>query len=286
MLEINNLTKIYKGTAALNNINLSLPSNSVIGIVGPNGAGKTTLLKCITDLVSSYTGTITIPEHTSVGLVLDDLKAYKNRTLKFNLEYFRLIKGLPNYNISLNILKELDFDLDLINRPLKSFSYGMNQKVITSLSLISNPNIVLLDEPFRGLDSNSVASFKQLLFKLKSMDKLVLFSSHNLADIEEICDKVIVINKGNILDIIDAKVVGDSRNIIFSTSNNTIALEIISSYSPTLANDKISLTLQNNQWNDVVKLLIDNDIEVLSVNNNSTLLDRVHALLRREQNGS
>ncbi len=278
MLSIVNLSKYYKYNAALDTVNLEFQRGSIIGIVGPNGAGKTTLLKCITDLCTGYSGYIDKPDNMAVGLVLDNLKAYQNRTLKFNLEYFRIIKGLESYDQSLRILEKLNFDLNHVDSKLANFSYGMNQKVTTALSLMSDPDLVLLDEPFRGLDEQTIDSFKGLLSEFKMQNKLILFSSHNLSDVEQICDKVVIIHKGKVLDIIDAKVVGNSRNITFSTSNNSKTLEIISKHHPKFENDVITLTLEGSEWNEIVKMIANADIEILNVDNNSALSARVRKL--------
>lgn len=279
MLNIHNLSKRYGSKYALKNVNLNLDRSLVIGLVGPNGAGKTTLLKCITNLASGYDGHIEVLGNSRVGLVLDDLKAYRNRTLKFNLEYFRIVNGLSNYDLSLYILNKLSFDTGLINQKMQAFSYGMSQKVVTALSLMANPDIVLLDEPFRGLDTASIESFKGLLTELKTANKLVVFSSHNIKDVEEVCDKVIVINKGEILDIIDAKTDGALRNVVFNTSNNQAALSLIAEFNPTVVGENIVVVLKPEKWNEVVKIIANNDIEILSINNNSSLLKRVQSLL-------
>lgn len=282
MIEINNLCKKYhgKGPYALNNVSLKFEGNEIVGLVGPNGAGKTTLLKAITDIVTSYTGEIKIAENSTRGLVLDNLQAYNNRTLGFNLNYFRIVKGLKDYNNSIDILKKLDFDTNLEHKKLKTFSYGMNQKVITAISLMSNPDIVLLDEPFRGLDFDSVESFKKLLNEFKNQNKLVIFSSHNLKDVETICDRVVVMNKGEVLDVIESSIVGDSNNIIFNSSDNDKAFSLIGEYNPEITSDGIVLKLRPNEWKDIMKKLLENDIEIIKVDNNSSLKERVSALYK------
>ncbi len=279
MLKVEGLHKFYGTKNALSNINFELKEGTIIGLVGPNGAGKTTLLKCITGICIKYTGNVLKKENTTIGLVVDDLKGYSDRTLKFNLNYFKITRGLKDYDNAMGILEKLNFDTSLLNRKLKTFSYGMNQKVVTALSLISNPQIVLLDEPFRGLDVESITDFKSLLREFKSQGKAVLFSSHNLDDIEEICDKVIVINKGSILDIIDARVIGTSEHITFSSSNNELALELISEYNPVENNGFIELTLKKQMWNTILETLIKNNVEVLNVTNKSRLVDRVNDLI-------
>ncbi len=279
MLKIQGLFKFYGRRNALNNINLELEPGTIIGLVGPNGAGKTTLLKCITGICNDYTGTILKQEQTTMGLVIDDLKGYADRTLQFNLKYFQIARGLNDYNYSLEILKKLNFDTGLLNSKLITFSYGMNQKVITALSLISNPQIMLLDEPFRGLDAQTISDFKNLLSELKMQNKAILFSSHNLNDIEEICDKVVVINNGTILDIIDARVVGDAKNISFNTNNDDLAMRLVEKYNPVKTQKYINLTLSDNDWKEILKLFIDNNIEVLNVSNNTSLADRVNQMI-------
>lgn len=284
MIKIENVSKAYKGKWALKNFSVELNKGEIIGLVGPNGAGKTTLLKCITNLIINYKGQINFDKKHTLGLVLDDLKTYSNRSLKFNLNYFKIIKNLENYDNAISILKTLNFDTNLLSNRLRSFSYGMNKKVVSSLSLMSNPDIVLLDEPFRGLDFESINSFKILLKRFKEEGKIVLFSSHNLQDVEEICDTVLVINNGKLLKKINAKETGNSKNIVFSTNNNQLAIQVISEFSPNLNGDQIILELEEKQWNSVLKILIENEIEVLSVKNNYSLMDRVINIVREDRN--
>ncbi len=284
MIKIENVSKAYKGKWALKNFSVELNKGEIIGLVGPNGAGKTTLLKCITNLIINYKGQINFDKKYTLGLVLDDLKTYSNRSLKFNLNYFKIIKNLENYDNAISILKTLNFDTNLLSNRLRSFSYGMNKKVVSSLSLMSNPDIVLLDEPFRGLDFESINSFKILLKRFKEEGKIVLFSSHNLQDVEEICDTVLVINNGKLLRRINAKETGNSKNIVFSTNNNQLAIQVISEFSPNLNGDQIILELEEKQWNSVLKILIENEIELLSVKNNYSLMDRVINIVREDRN--
>lgn len=284
MLIVNNLTKQYKSTKALKSVNLQLDGSQIVGLVGPNGAGKTTLLKCITNLTARYDGEILKKNNTSIGLVLDNLAAYQSRTLHFNLKYFRLAKGLKTYDHSLKILKQLKFDTNLLNDKLSTFSYGMNQKVITAISLMSDPDIILLDEPFRGLDFETVEIFKELLINQKQRGKLIIYSSHNIEDVEAICDKVIVIANGKLLDVIDSQTISKFKRISFSTSDNELALEILEVLKPKYADNTIKIIIREEQWNEVHKVLINNDIEVFDIEKNSYLLSKILNLLGSEKN--
>lgn len=275
MLEIVNISKNYKSKIALSNTTVSMTGSQIVGLVGPNGSGKTTLLKSITGVCRPTTGEIRKNQNVTIGLVMDDLKGYDNRTLKFNLEYFRIVKGLDSYNESLKVLEILNFDLSLLDSKLKTFSYGMYQKVIVAISLMSSPEIVLLDEPFRGLDEHSVQCLKNLLNKYKEEGKLILFSSHNIDDVERICDKVIVLNSGNLMGVVDSKVAGNASSITFNTSNNDRAYMLISAYNPIIEDGRIRVELADNQWKEILRIMLDNDIEVLGVDNNSSLSKRL-----------
>ncbi len=284
MIIVNNLTKVYRNKAALNSINLELSENKIVGLVGPNGAGKTTFLKCISNLVTTYYGSILIKEGTTIGLVLDNLKAYQNKSLRFNLEYFRIAKGLSTYENSLKVLDILNFDLSLMDDKLRTFSYGMNQKIMVAISLMSNPDIILLDEPFRGLDEASIADFKKLLNMFKQQNKLIIFSSHNLRDVENICDEVIVLNKGNHLTTVNNHELLNSNSVRFNTNNNEYAMELLKEYNPIFSNNMINVNVDKEVWKVILQELLNNDVEIIDINRSSKLAYHINTLLREERN--
>lgn len=208
MLEVKNLSKSFKKNKAIDNISFKLNTGEIAILCGPNGAGKTTTLKCVLSLLRKDSGDVLI-----------DGKSTKDRTVRKNLAYIPETPDLYNlltvwehfkfialaYNIENWTSKadELMSVFNLSNKKdslAKDLSKGMKQKVSIIMALIHDPNIILIDEPFVGLDPNGIKEFKEILSKIKSLGKTILVSTHILASMEEISDTMILMKEGKIVD--------------------------------------------------------------------------------------
>lgn len=208
MLEVKNLSKSFKKNKAIDNISFKLNTGEIAILCGPNGAGKTTTLKCVLSLLRKDSGDVLI-----------DGKSTKDRTVRENLAYIPETPDLYNlltvwehfkfialaYKIENWTSKadELMSVFNLSNKKdslAKDLSKGMKQKVSIIMALIHDPNIILIDEPFVGLDPNGIKEFKEILSKIKSLGKTILVSTHILASMEEISDTMILMKEGKIVD--------------------------------------------------------------------------------------
>lgn len=208
MLEVKNLSKSFKKNKAIDNISFKLNTGEIAILCGPNGAGKTTTLKCVLSLLRKDSGDVLI-----------DGKSTKDRTVRENLAYIPETPDLYNlltvwehfkfialaYKIENWTIKadELMSVFNLSNKKdslAKDLSKGMKQKVSIIMALIHDPNIILIDEPFVGLDPNGIKEFKEILSKIKSLGKTILVSTHILASMEEISDTMILMKEGKIVD--------------------------------------------------------------------------------------
>lgn len=194
-MNINEVSKFYKNTNALDNISFDFEKGEVIGLVGRNGAGKSTLMKIITKNILNFNGSITI--NSSVGYLIEDPKLIANMSGLEHLVYFSTIYG---NKFDINDFKDLLVSLDLyqiLNKKVKEYSLGMKQKLAVVISILNSPDYVVLDEPTNGMDVESSYEILNVLKKLAMETNLgILISSHKLEDIEVICDRILFLENG------------------------------------------------------------------------------------------
>jgi predicted permease len=211
MLEACSLTKYYSHTPAVRNVSFTLNPGEILGYLGANGAGKSTTVKMLTGLIEPSDGRILFEGHS----VYDNFTAYQRRIgyvpeeadLYPHLsgwEYLQLagrLRGMPRGILEPRIEEFLRlFSLwEDRHDPLSSYSKGMRQKILLSGALLHNPDLLILDEPFSGLDVTSALMLRNLLGKLAAQGKMILFSSHVLEVVEKVCTKVLILRKGEVV---------------------------------------------------------------------------------------
>ena len=181
------------------------------GIVGKNGVGKTTFFKCLVNIITNYRGSVTIDGQevrsnlgvlSNVGIVLDDMSLYRNRTGMFNLRYFAGLRGGAELDHIMRLAAELEID-NALDMQVSKYSLGMNKKLQLLVSLMNDAEILIFDEPFRGLDAKTVDWFRSYLIGLKGQGRTILISSHVQDDIESISDFVYVMDNGDFMSQFD-----------------------------------------------------------------------------------
>jgi ABC-2 type transport system ATP-binding protein len=212
VLRINSLTKRFGNNISIDNVSLSIPEGSTFGIVGTNGAGKTTMLKCITGIIPFDSGSIHVFEK-SVTDMDSSIKSrigvvYENSDNMFpylsgqeQLEFVGEIYGLERKTM-LKTINDLLSYFDMIeyrHNLIDEYSKGMKKKIAIASVLLQKPDLIILDEPFEGLDSISLFKLKKLLNILNINGKSIIIISHFLSYIEDLCDEVIIMNKGEII---------------------------------------------------------------------------------------
>jgi ABC-2 type transport system ATP-binding protein len=211
IIQLRNVKKQYSGSYVLQGINLSFDKGSIIGYIGPNGAGKSTTIKILTGIIGDFEGEamvmdmdvrkepLAVKQH--IGYIPEQAALYDVLT---PLEYLRFIGRLYKLPDGAVEKKALDllrlFELsDKGDMRMNGFSKGMKQKVLLISGLIHNPDIIFLDEPLSGLDANAVILVKEILAQLKQAGKTIFYSSHIMDVVEKISDRIIIINKGEVI---------------------------------------------------------------------------------------
>ena len=219
MLEIVGLTKRYKNSNfySVKNLNLTLNEGEIFGFLGKNGAGKSTTIKCLTGILPFDEGTIKvcgydiqknpIEAKLNIGYVPDNHAVYENLTGREYVNYMGNIYRVPKDVIEERIEKFANlFSMShAIDNQIRSYSHGMKQKICIIAALIHNPKFWVLDEPLMGLDPQSTFEIREYMKEHKRLGNCVFFSSHNIDMVEKLCDRVAIMNRGQLMEIIDVK---------------------------------------------------------------------------------
>ena len=211
-IQIKNLSKKFNQVYAVNNINLSISTNKTVGLLGPNGCGKTTSIGMMLGLIKPTSGDIIIQnknintfERNELLSIMNFASPYvelpKKLSVKQNLEIYGRLYGVKNLSLRVNELAE-DLNLkDFLNKKTGELSSGQKNRVSLAKSLINKPEILLLDEPTASLDPDIGDYVRSYVQTYKSKNKVtILLASHNMSEVERLCDSVIMMKKGKIID--------------------------------------------------------------------------------------
>ncbi len=210
-IEITNLSKVYGSFTAVSNLSLKIEGAKCVGFLGPNGAGKTTTLKMLTDLIRPSSGHAFINGanvHThkkaalaSVGTLIETPEIYPSLTPREALTLIAEIRGVPSSERKKRIEESLEEVRmgDWIDKRVGKFSKGMKQRVDIASALLSDPTILLLDEPSTGLDPRGMSEVRAIVKSLKGKNRLIFMSSHILSEVADVCDEVAMIDHGKLL---------------------------------------------------------------------------------------
>ena len=211
MLEVRHVTKLYSGIPAVSEVSFLAPAGEITGYLGPNGSGKSTTLKMITALIEPTEGEILwrgepierdiVAHRQRLGYVPEEPHLYPHLTGAEHLEMVGQLRGLGSKPLAEKIAGLLNLFSLYEDRyvPIASYSKGMRQKVLLAAALLHNPEIILLDEPFSGLDVNSALVLRTVIQELAARGKVVLFSSHDLEIVERVSSHVVILHKGRVV---------------------------------------------------------------------------------------
>ena len=211
MLKITNLTKSFGSFTAVDNISLTVDSGDLYGFLGPNGAGKTTTIKIITGLYSQTSGTVEVnginiqKDHRSakkiIGYIPDQPFLYEKLTGKEFLYFSGGLYEIPKQKLTDKITEVIELLNigDWVDKRTEEYSQGMRQRITIASALLHEPKVIIVDEPMVGLDPQSAHIIKKLFKSLSENGTAIFMSTHSLNVVEEICNKVAIINKGKII---------------------------------------------------------------------------------------
>jgi ABC-2 type transport system ATP-binding protein len=203
-LIVKDVTKRYAQHTALNKVSITIPEKTIYGLLGPNGAGKTTLIRIINQIITSDSGEIRIfgeklnPDHIGViGYLPEERGLYKKLKVGEQLLYFAQLKGLSKGDAKARIKKWLaKFEItDWWNKKVEDLSKGMAQKVQFISTVMHEPRLIILDEPFSGFDPVNAQLITQEILELKEKGSTIIFSTHRMETVEDLCDYIALINK-------------------------------------------------------------------------------------------
>jgi ABC-2 type transport system ATP-binding protein len=202
---LENVRKRFDSTVAVADVSFNVPQGGVFGLLGPNGAGKTTLIRMMLDIIRPDSGTILYDDHRltlgdkdRITYLPEERGLYKKEKVRDQLEYFAQLKGMPLAEArrrSLLYLVKLEM-ADVMDKKVEVLSKGNQQKIQIAAALVSDPEVIVLDEPFAGLDPLNVRLSKEILTEERKAGKTILLSTHQMNQVEELCDHLFMIDQG------------------------------------------------------------------------------------------
>ncbi len=207
-LKVEKLKKSYEGHVALKEVSFSVPKGSIFGLLGPNGAGKTTFIRILNRIIAYDSGQIFFDgdplaeKHVNrIGYLPEERGLYRKMKVGDQILYFAQLKGLT-YTEAYRRAKDLMRKFEMSSwwdKKLQELSKGMQQKVQFLITIIHDPDLLIFDEPFTGFDPINQEMLKKEIIDLNKRGKTILFSTHQMASVEELCDSIVLINEGEII---------------------------------------------------------------------------------------
>ena len=191
MIKANNLSKSFNGNRIFSGININLEKSKVLGVVGNNGSGKTTLLKIVAGIINSDTGEINLNENIKLDFLGHESMLYQNFSISENIDFFSNISGFRISSESQNEIEKALGLKNILGKKISELSYGQRKKASMLRSLISDPELLILDEPFSNLDSDSTDSFISILKTLKESGKSIIISSNRKDIVGSVSDNLL-----------------------------------------------------------------------------------------------
>ncbi|KYH33294.1 putative ABC transporter ATP-binding protein YxlF [Clostridium tepidiprofundi DSM 19306] len=213
MIKVENLKKKFKNVEAVKGITFHVNEGEIVGLLGENGAGKTTTLRMLATMLKPTDGTAYVNGYDiikesskvrgEIGILFGgEVGLYDRLSARENIKYFAELNGMTKHAIDerIDVLADMLDMKEYIDRRVGKFSRGMKQKVAIARSIVHNPKVMLFDEPTIGLDVTSSNIVQEFILKCKNEGKVIIFSSHSMKEVEKLCDNIVIINKGSIVE--------------------------------------------------------------------------------------
>ena len=236
VISFDGVTKLYKGKLGVENISFDVGTATIAGLIGPNGAGKSTIIKMIAGILTPDSGHLDVMGYKPSSDIKVLSKHYglmfgNRSSLWFNLkakESLLLMKDIYNvsdtdYQRTLDKYVEILSAGDLLDKPVRTMSLGERIKIEILTSLIHEPDLLIYDEPTLGLDIQAKLAFREILSSIRTEGKTILITTHDLTDVEKLCDKIILINRGHkLIDLTRAELKDKLAEKVVLTSTNKL----------------------------------------------------------------
>lgn len=263
-LEINNVSKTYGTKKVLNDISIKVPQQSIFGLLGPNGAGKTTLIRILNQITMPDTGQVLLNSKplspndiANIGYLPEERGLYKKMKVGEQAIYLAQLKGLERKEADKR-LRHWFMKFGIAgwwDKKVEELSKGMQQKVQFIVTVVHEPKLLIFDEPFSGFDPINVNLLKNEILELRDKGATILFSTHNMASVEELCDNIMLINKGE--KILEGSVYDIKQRYKKHEYNVT--------YKPFDGGGEQHLTINSTNPNDMIRDILDKG-ELVSFN--------------------
>jgi ABC-2 type transport system ATP-binding protein len=280
ILELHNLKKYFATQKAVDDISFNIEEGGIFGLLGPNGAGKTTLLRMITGIFYPDSGEIilngkkfdALNDAFNIGYMPEERGLYKKMKIGEQALYLAQLKGMSRADAMASIKKWfVKFEMETWwNKKVEDLSKGMSQKLQFVTTVLHQPKLIILDEPFSGLDPVNANLIKDEIFNLAKNGSTIIFSTHRMEQVEEICDHIVLVNKGNkILDGTVANVKQDFKENVYQLGASILPEHLMTHIFEVVKHqpDRILLKLnEGTRPNDVLNYFIHQNVAINSFN--------------------
>ena len=293
-ISVTNLSKNFGAQKAVNDISFNIGKNEIVGFLGPNGAGKSTTMKMITGYLKPDNGSIEVcgisvlnhPTDTQrkIGYLPESNALYLDMYVKEYLSFVGSIYKIDNLQSSVNDVVELVGLTKEAYKKIGQLSKGYKQRVGIAASLVHNPEVLILDEPTSGLDPNQIIEIRDIIKRLAE-NKTVIFSSHIMQDVEAICERVIIINKGQIVaddQLVNLKNKTNDNQMVSVEFKEKISSDLFSGIKDCISIKEISQNKFNFETKNaasirkqIMELCLSNNLNIVSLNSESNNLEAV-----------
>ncbi len=300
ILNIENVSKAYHNHIALNNVSFNVKKGSIFGLLGPNGAGKTSLIRIVTNITKADSGSINLDGESlninspaDIGYMPEERGLYKKMKVAEQLMYLAQLKGISKTDAQENIKYWFD-RLDMAswwNKKIEELSKGMQQKVQFVATVAHKPKLLILDEPFSGLDPLNADILKEEIYKLNQEGTSIIFSTHRMEQVEEICNDIVLINKGEILlndSVANVRQNYKEQKYTIHTSNEIGNLDLGNKFEiiEKTGNKLLFKINEGSNSNDLLSHLIANKVQINSFSEVLPTLNEIFIKLVKDDNKS
>ena len=273
-IKIENLTKYYGTQAAVNNISFEINTGEIVGFLGPNGAGKSTTLKMITTYLSPTSGKVIIDDmdiensslevRKKIGYLPEQNPLYSDMNVLDYLEFAAEMQGVPKQSVKDAVKRMVKVCglSEVKHKDIGELSKGFKQRVGLAQAMIHNPDLLFLDEPTSGLDPNQILEIRKLIKDL-GKHKTVVLSTHILQEVQAVCDRIIIINKGEI-------VADDSAEDLHKRFKTQFNVNVVIKRDPKIGKEKLLAELESIKDVDKVKVVMQEDVWEVEISTSKT----------------